>query len=170
MSALAFLYIVLPFLFIFVIHKLEEGLLLRKWNQKRMSEASAYSPFSDKTFLPIGCESTKTFVNVAIVELLFVVAVSAAVMVGGSMAVFLWSVVFLAFTLCMIIHLVQFNIVKGYVPGLVSAIVMLIFAGGCIPIVLRSMVGAQLFLCVVLATALVALHLCLEKKLFPKSK
>ena len=55
-------------------------------------------------------------------------AVTAYVLVGGTWAAEVWGAVFLAFSLHLIVHAVQAAMVRGYVPGLATSLLLLPYA------------------------------------------
>ena len=71
---------------------------------------------------------TKAFLLAVLEELLIVMAITCYVLVQGTFALQIWSAIFIAFSLHLIIHMGISLLVRSYTPGLVTAIVLLPFA------------------------------------------
>ena len=60
--------------------------------------------------------------------MLIILAATANVLIDGFLSAEILIAIFLAFSLHLIVHIVQAIIVKGYIPGLVSSILLLPYA------------------------------------------
>ena len=69
-----------------------------------------------------------SFLLAVLEELLIVMAITCYVLVQGTFALQIWSAIFIAFSLHLIIHMGISLLVRSYTPGLATAIVLLPFA------------------------------------------
>ncbi|MGN1232195.1 MAG: HXXEE domain-containing protein [Candidatus Cryptobacteroides sp.] len=72
---------------------------------------------------------TKGFAIAAAEELLVLLLVTAYVLAQCPYAREIWAAIFLAFSIHLLVHLVQAIVIRGYVPGLVTSILLLPYAG-----------------------------------------
>lgn len=161
MSALTFLYFVLPFPVVFLIHELEEVFKQHKWLQKHKESVVSRFPAAQKVMAHLERLNTKAFAVAVVEELLALLVVTAAVTVLGWYGVFLWMAVFIGFSVHLLVHIAQALVVKGYVPGLVSAIILLPYTVVGCEMIFRTTESLSLFLeCATFGVVLVALNLC----------
>lgn len=69
--------------------------------------------------------STISFTWAALEELVVLLLVTCYFLLDGSYCIQIWSAVFIAFSLHLIMHLGQSCILKGYVPGVISSLIFL---------------------------------------------
>ena len=72
--------------------------------------------------------NTKAFAIAVLEELFMLVVITVYVFWGGPYAVELWTAVFMAFSIHLIVHIGQSIVVRGYVPGFVTSILLLPFS------------------------------------------
>ncbi|MDO4462147.1 MAG: HXXEE domain-containing protein [Bacteroidia bacterium] len=129
MSALSVLYLVLPFPLAFIIHDLEEMLFQHRWLVAHRESLSRRFPRMRFVIEHLSGLSTKAFAVAVLEELVVLLLATAYVLVGGRYAVEIWSALFIAFSVHLLVHLGQGLLVSGYVPGVITSILMLPFGG-----------------------------------------
>ena len=72
--------------------------------------------------------NTKAFTIAVLEELILLVVITVYVFCGGPYAIELWTAAFMAFSIHLIVHIGQAIVVRGYVPGLVTSILLLPFS------------------------------------------
>lgn len=102
MSALSVLYLVLPLPLAFIIHVTEEAVRRH-------------------------C-SSQGFVWGDLGVLILILAITGYVLVGGPYAMLVWAALFVAFSLHLVKHVLRGINRRGYVPGLVTSILLLPYA------------------------------------------
>ena len=128
MSALSILVFVLPLPLAFVLHDAEEIAVQGRWIRTHGAELSRRFPKFEPMIARLGALGTRGFAIAAAEELAVLLAVTAYVLVGGTWAAEAWGAVFLAFSLHLIVHAVQATMVRGYVPGLATSLLLLPYA------------------------------------------
>lgn len=125
MSALSILFLVLPFPLAFIIHEAEEIAVQKRWMSRHHDLLKQKFPRLKPLTGHLAKLGTKAFAVAAAEELLIVLAVTALVLIQYEFCMQIWSAVFIAFSLHLFVHVLQAAAVKGYVPGLVSTVVLL---------------------------------------------
>ena len=125
MSALSILFLVLPFPLAFIIHEAEEIAVQKRWMSRHHDLLKQKFPRLRPLTAHLAKLGTKAFAVAAAEELLIVLAVTALVLIQYEFCMQIWSAIFIAFSLHLIVHILQAAAVKGYVPGLVSAVFLL---------------------------------------------
>ena len=128
MSALSIFYLVLPLPFACIIHDAEEIAVQHRWITQHEIELKARFHWIGHVIDRLKRLSTTAFAIAALEELLIILAATANVFIDGFLSAEIWVAIFLAFSLHLIVHIVQAIIVKGYIPGLVSSILLLPYA------------------------------------------
>ena len=123
MSALSVLYIVLPILAVSFCHALEVVFTARRWaSHHSASSDEAHQSLVNILFRLSGM-NMKSFLIAAGACFLAVLLSTAALFAGGLWAELVWTTVFMAYSVCALIHIVRAVTLKGYVPGLVTSII-----------------------------------------------
>ena len=125
MSALSILFLVLPFPLAFIIHEAEEIAVQKRWMSRHHDLLKQKFPRLKPLTGHLAKLGTKAFAVAAAEELLIVLAVTALVLIQYEFCMQIWSAIFIAFSLHHIVHILQAVAVRGYVPGLVSTVVLL---------------------------------------------
>lgn len=128
MSALSILALVLPLPLAFVLHDAEEIAVQGRWIRAHGAELAQCFPKFRAIIARLSTLCTGAFAIAAAEELVVLLAATAYVLVGGAWATEVWGALFLAFSLHLIIHVVQAAMVRGYVPGLVTSLLLLPYA------------------------------------------
>ena len=125
MSALSILFLVLPFPLAFIIHEAEEIAVQKRWMSRHHDLLKQKFPRLKPLTGHLAKLGTKAFAVAAAEELLIVLAVTTLVLIQSRYCMQIWSAIFIAFSLHLIVHILQAVAVRGYVPGLVSTVVLL---------------------------------------------
>ena len=128
MSALSILYLVLPLPLFFILHDAEEVAVQHRWMKAHSTSLVARFPRMRMMIDRLLCLSTKAFAIAAFEELVVLLLATCYVLVGGACAMQLWSALFMAFSLHLLVHLAQAVMVRGYVPGVVTSVLLLPYA------------------------------------------
>ncbi|MGM9740041.1 MAG: HXXEE domain-containing protein [Candidatus Cryptobacteroides sp.] len=129
MSGLSILLLVLPLPIVFIVHDLEEIFLLSKWMLRNKDGVAARFPKTAPLLDRLAGLGTRGFAIAAAEELLVLFLVTAYVLAQCPYAREIWTAIFLAFSIHLLVHVVQAVLVCGYVPGLVTSILLLPYAG-----------------------------------------
>ena len=127
MSALSVLYLVLPLPLAFIMHEAEQIALQPQWLRRHGQEMSERFPRLCPWLWRR--HGRRALCIAAVAELLLVLFVTAYVLVQGPCAAWLWSAMFLAFAGHQMVHLTAGILVRGYVPGLGTSILLLPYSG-----------------------------------------
>lgn len=138
MSALAVLYIILPFPIIFLVHELEEIVMARRWLDKHEEKLVSHYPQFKLIIRHLMRLDTLAFSIAAAEEFLILLAVTAAILVDTPYAIWIWISLFMVYSLHLLVHVVQIILVRGYVPGIVTTILSLPYSIYVINIVLNN--------------------------------
>lgn len=125
MGALTVLYLILPFPVAFILHDLEEIFTQHKWILAHQEALTNRFPKMGAMLEHLGQLNTKAFSIAAAEELLLLLIATAYLLVDGPFALPIWSALFIAFSLHLLVHIGQAIAVKGYVPGVVTSILLL---------------------------------------------
>ena len=116
------------FVLAFIVHDGEEVAVQHKWVMAHGDALCARHPMLRHLFNYIRKLNTKAFAIAALEELVLLISITVYALIGGPYAVELWSAIFMAFSIHLIVHVIQAIVVRGYVPGLVSSILLLPFS------------------------------------------
>ncbi len=116
------------FVLAFIIHDGEEIALVHKWLQAHGETLRKNHPRFGHMLNHLQRLNTKAFAIAVLEELILLIAVTVYAINGGKYAIELWSAVFMAFSIHLIIHIGQAVITRGYVPGLITSILLLPFS------------------------------------------
>ncbi|MGN0310771.1 MAG: HXXEE domain-containing protein [Bacteroides sp.] len=144
MSALTVLYLVLPFPVAFILHDAEEVVVQHRWMLNHKERLIAKFPKMTKLVEHLSSLTTKAFAVAAIEELVVLLVATAYVLVGGAYSVQIWSALFMAFSIHLLVHIGQAIILRGYVPGLVSTILLLPYSFIAMQSIWNAMSGMEL--------------------------
>ena len=128
MSALSVLTLVLPFPLLFVIHEAEEVLVQHGWMKAHRADLERRFPWSRNILAHLYRLGRRAFAIAALEELLVLSLATCYVLVGGTCSMQVWSALFMAFSLHLLVHVAQAVAVGGYVPGLATSLLLLPFA------------------------------------------
>ena len=168
MSALSVLYLVLPFVGVFAIHEVEEIVMTLKSVGKYRSKTVKLPVFLNLFTLRFFEADKRKMWITALEQLLLLVVITEFMLDGNGMAYALWIMAFGAYSLHVLIHLALAVAVKGYFPGLVTALFSLPFV--CYGLHSISLVQSwgRIVLCAITGTALVFTNLMIVDSLLTK--
>ena len=122
------LFWIISFPLAFVFHDGEEIVVQHKWMLTHKDYLIQKYPRARRIIMHLSGLSTKAFAMAVLEELILLLFATAYILIGGAYATELWIALFMAFSLHFVVHIAQGVIVRGYVPGLVTSILMLPYA------------------------------------------
>lgn len=159
MSALSVLYLVLPFPLAFILHDGEEVILQHRWMLAHRETLACRFPRMKHLIDYLSGLSTKAFALAALEELVVLLLATGYVLVGGAYAMQIWSALFMAFALHLLVHLGQSLVVRGYVPGVVTSALLLPYAYLGLQSIWNAMSGLEMLLWLLLGVGLMVVNL-----------
>lgn len=159
MSALSVLYLILPLPVAFLLHDAEELATQHKWMLNHHESLTQRFPMMKGMIEHLLQLTTKAFAIAAFEEFFLLLMATFYVLVEGPFALEIWTALFLAFSLHLLIHIKQAIIVKGYVPGLVTSILLLGYSYIGIEMIRNEMSLTKIFLLGIAGTALMVVNL-----------
>ncbi|MBR6042680.1 MAG: HXXEE domain-containing protein [Paludibacteraceae bacterium] len=137
--------LVLPFAFAFIIHDSEEIVFQHKWVLKNKEIIANRFPFLQKPLFHLEKMNTAAFAIAATEELFALITI--ALLVSAGLPIFIWNAISLAFSFHLVIHVAQGAILRRYVPGLVTSLVLLPYAYYISKTIFNAMSTHAFFLC-----------------------
>ena len=165
MNALSVLILVLPLPFFFMLHDAEELLFQHRWMLRHGPNLCTRFPRLQPLISHLSSLTTPAFAIAVGEELLLLLAVTAYVLSDGWCAFWVWSAVFMAFSVHLMVHMLQGIAVRGYIPGLASSLLLLPWAGYGLWSLWLVMSLPAMLLCGVCGLAAIALNLFLAHRL-----
>ena len=165
MSALSVLCWVLPLPVLFIVHEVEEWLYMSRWMQQHGPDLQRRFPKYSRLVAHLMCIDRRAFAVAALEELLLLSACVCYVLVQAPGNLYVWAAVFLAFAAHLLVHIIQAMVVRGYVPGVATSVLLLPYmAMGVWSYALVLTIG-QLFLCLLVGLVVVGVNLMLAHAL-----
>ena len=106
------------FILAFIVHDGEEIAVQHKWVVAHGDVLSARFPMLRHLFSYLRQLNTKAFAIAALEELVLLIVVTVYALIGGPYVIDLWSAIFIAFAIHLIVHILQAIVIRGYVPAL----------------------------------------------------
>ena len=159
MSPLSVLILVLPLPLAFLLHDAEEVAVQHRWMENHSGALRQRFPRLRQLLDRLQRLNTKAFALAALEEFIVLLCATACVLADVPFALELWAALFLACSLHVLLHLGQALAVRGYVPGLVTSILLSPFAAYgvfCISLVMSPL---KMFALAAAGAAFVALNL-----------
>lgn len=122
------IYIILLFPLAFIIHDGEEIATQHKWMLTHKETLAHRFPFAKPMVEHLSGLSTKAFTIAVLEELALILIATACVIAGTPCSTEVWAIMFMAFSIHFLIHVGQGIIIRGYVPGLITSVMLLPFA------------------------------------------
>ncbi|MDO4497462.1 MAG: HXXEE domain-containing protein [Bacteroidales bacterium] len=129
MSALAVLYLVLPFPLAFIIHDVEEIAVQHRWMLAHREALALRFPKMKPMIEQLAQLNTKAFAIAAFEELVVLLLTTAYALLQEPYCMEVWAALFMAFSIHLLVHVGQAILVRGYVPGVATSLLLLPFAG-----------------------------------------
>ena len=124
MSALVFLYIVIPMPLCLILHDAEAAATLRGWMQRNESGLAKRFPRFEKLIRHFGRLDTLAFCIAAIEELLIALLIIAFLIVlEYDCVVWVFVCLYMAIWVRFIVHIILAVVIRKYVPGLITSII-----------------------------------------------
>ena len=146
MSALSILYFVLPFPLAFILHDGEEVAVQHRWMNRHGVMLTRRFPKMRRVVGHLRGLDTRAFAIAALEELLVIVLATCYVLIQGSYCMEIWSALFIAFSVHLLVHVCQAVMVRGYVPGLVTSLLLLPYAYFGMESIWYAMSGSEIVL------------------------
>ncbi len=124
MSAIS-IYIILLFPLAFIIHDGEEIATQHKWMQTHKETLAHRFPFAKPMVEHLSGLSTKAFTIAVLEELALILIATTCIFADIPFATEAWAIMFMAFSIHLLIHVGQGIIMRGYVPGLITSVLTL---------------------------------------------
>ncbi|MGN0050449.1 MAG: HXXEE domain-containing protein [Prevotella sp.] len=125
MSALSVLYLVLSLPVAFILHDAEEVAVQHRWMLAHRESLASRFPKLRPLTEHLSQLGTTAFAIAATEELVVLVVATCYVLVDGIFSTQIWSALFLAFSLHLFVHFGQAILFRGYVPGIVTSLLLL---------------------------------------------
>lgn len=166
MNKFAFLIMVLSLPIVFIIHDFEEIIFLKPWIRKNRIYISEKFPKLSERILPrfMGL-STSAFALAVAEEFVLLSGITFGSIYFDSY--YLWLAAFVGFFIHLIGHIVQWVIIRKYIPAIVTALLLTPYCA----YVLKEIIINQVFqytevgICAVIGIALVGINLAFAHKL-----
>lgn len=159
MSALTVLYLVLPFPVAFILHDAEEVVVQHRWMLAHREALARRFPKIAPLLDHLCGLSTKAFAIAAFEELVVLLAATCYVLVDGAFSMQIWSALFIAFSIHLLVHISQAIIVRGYVPGVVTSVLLLPYACLGLQSIWNAMSGMELLIWSLIGIAIMVANL-----------
>ena len=146
MRALSILYLVLPFPIAFILHDAEEAIVQQRWMLSHRHVLENRFPRLQCLFKYLSALNTQSFVIAAIEELVILILITCYVLIQGNYCMEIWSALFIAFSFHQIVHIMQAIILRSYVPGLITSVLLIPYSYLGIQSIWYAMSGVELLL------------------------
>ena len=122
------LFWIISFPLAFIIHDGEEIVVQHQWMLAHKESIIQKFPRATRIIVHLSSLSTKAFAVAVLEELILLLLATAYILIGGAYATELWIALFMAFSIHFVVHIAQGLLIRGYVPGLITSILMLPYA------------------------------------------
>ena len=150
---------ILSFPLAFLIHDLEEILVQHKWMLAHKEDLIRRFPRLQPMINHLSSLSSKAFAIAVIEELVLLLLATAYYLADGHYALEIWTALFVAFSVHLVVHIGQGIIIRGYVPGLITSILLLPYSYYGISYICQEMDFGKLILLGVGGFAAIAVNL-----------
>jgi hypothetical protein len=151
--------LILSFPLAFLIHDMEEIIVQHKWMAAHKDDLLRRFPRIQPIINHLSGLSQKAFTIAVLEELFLLLLVTAYYLMGGAYALEVWTAIFMAFSIHLVVHIGQGSIVRGYVPGIITSILLLPYSYFVIDRICQQMSFGKLALLSVIGFACIALNL-----------
>ena len=154
--------VILSFPLAFVIHDAEEVVIQHRWLLSHKDKLFSHLPKFRPLILYLEKLTTKSFAIAAIEEFILIVGSCLYLILRGSYSMEIWIALFMAFCVHLLVHIAQAIVVRGYVPGLVSTLVLLPYAVTVLWLLYSSVPLSSLFPLTIVGVLIMAFNLWLS--------
>ena len=144
MSSLSILYLVLPFPLAFILHDAEEVMVQHRWMLAHRESLVKTFPKMKPLIEHLCGLNTKAFAIAAFEELAVLLLATGYVLADGIYSMQIWAALFMAFSIHLLVHIGQAIAVRGYVPGIVSTVLLLPYSFSGMQSIRNAMSGLEL--------------------------
>ena len=102
---------------------------------------------------------TQSFVIAALEEFVILILCTCYVLIQGNYCVEIWAALFIAFSFHLLIHIIQAIVLKSYVPGLITSVLLIPYSYLGMQSIWYAMNGVELFLWGVAGIIFMAMNL-----------
>ena len=138
---------------------MEEIIVQHKWMAAHKDDLLRRFPRIQPIINHLSGLSQKAFTIAVLEELVLLLLVTAYYLIGGAYALEVWTAIFMAFSIHLVVHIGQGCIVRGYVPGIITSILLLPYSYFIINNICQTMSLGKLTLLSVIGFACIALNL-----------
>lgn len=131
------LYILLPLPIFFMIHELEEIIMVKSWITRNIPLLYERFPRLKPVISKMGLVTTQSFATIALEELLIVIVCTAISLYTHN--IIPWYCCLAAFVIHLVIHLIQFLVWRRYIPAILTTLI-------CLPYCIWAIRETSLFL------------------------
>ena len=146
MSALSILYLVLPFPLAFILHDAEEVIVQHRWMLSHRHIFEDKYPRLKPLFKYLSSLDTRSFAIAAMEEFVILILCTCYVLIQGDYCMEIWSALFIAFSFHQIVHIMQAIILRSYVPGLITSVLLIPYSYLGIQSIWYAMSGVELMI------------------------
>ena len=161
---------IISFPLAFLFHDLEEILVQHKWMAAHKEDLLRRFPRFQPMILHLSSFNTKAFTMAVIEELVLLLLATAYYLADGPYALEIWAALFVAFSVHLVVHVGQGIIIRGYVPGLITSILLLPYSCYGISCICQNMDFGKLILLGVIGFVAIAVNLLFAHWLGKKFK
>ena len=119
------IYIMLPFAYLF--HAIEEIAKRRRWARLSVDRIGGMYPNMRPMLVHLRDMSNRSFCTIVAEELLFI-SLAVICAIYGTFSVSLFALTW-GFCIHLVLHIVQALAIKGYIPGLITTVILMPYAG-----------------------------------------
>ncbi|MGM9843245.1 MAG: HXXEE domain-containing protein [Muribaculaceae bacterium] len=159
MSNLHILYPAISLPLAFILHDGEEVLMFRHWMTAHKDSMTEKFPKLKPIITHLSSLTTAAFAIAALEELIILAIATYYVVICGDYSLYLWSALFIAFSFHLLIHICQAIVVRGYVPGLITSLLLIPYAFLVLYFIWHSMDPVIIALCGAAGIAFIAANL-----------
>ena len=150
---------IISFPLAFLIHDLEEILVQHKWMSAHKENLLRRFPRLQPMIRHLSSLNTKAFTIAVIEELVLLILATAYYLADGSYALEIWTALFVAFSVHLVVHIGQGIIIRSYVPGLSTSILLLHYSYYGISCICQEMNFGKLILLGLIGFVAIAVNL-----------
>ena len=150
---------IISFPLAFLIHDIEEILVQHKWLLTHKEVLLRRFPRIQSMILHLSSLNTKAFTIAVIEELVVLLLATAYYLADGPYALEIWTALFVAFSVHLVVHIGQGILIRGYVPGLITSILLLPYSYYGISCICQEMDFGKLILLGVIGFVAIVVNL-----------
>jgi len=138
---------------------MEEILVQHKWLLAHKEDLLRKFPRLQPMILHLSSLNTKAFTIAVLEELILLILATVYYLIGGAYVMEAWTALFVAFSIHLVVHIGQCIIIRGYVPGFITSILLLPYSYYGISSNCQEMNSGKLILLGVIGFVTIAVNL-----------